>query len=141
MLTMSHTCNASDRGGGGWKESYRSTDSVESTEESADSDHSSSSSSRNAQTGGGSPGAGNNGPNSAPHQPIGCITTHRVSTVIRPERKMPPIDPLQFVKVKKNDLCIKVRMAGKTPRVSLFFKFFLLFLFLGCGANQIGRRG
>lgn len=100
MLTMAHSCNTSDRGS--WKESYRSSDSVESAEDSVDSDHSSSSS------GGGGGLNGLQKSNSHLPGPIGCITTNRVSAVIRPERKMPPIDPLQFVKVKKNDLCIKV---------------------------------
>lgn len=40
--------------------------------------------------------------------PGGCITTHSVSSVIRPGCKMPRNDPLQFVKIVKNDLCKKV---------------------------------
>nr|XP_046918839.1 putative uncharacterized protein DDB_G0277255 isoform X2 [Dermatophagoides farinae] len=90
MLTMSH--NASERGS--WKESYRSSDSVESSE---DSDNSSTNSSLNGSS---------NRQNSNSHlpPPIGCITTHRVSAVIRPEIKIPPIDPLQFVKIQKNEL-------------------------------------
>lgn len=87
---MSH--NASERGS--WKESYRSSDSVESSE---DSDNSSTNSSLNGSS---------NRQNSNSHlpPPIGCITTHRVSAVIRPEIKIPPIDPLQFVKIQKNEL-------------------------------------
>lgn len=91
---MSHTCNASEQGS--WKDSYRSTaDSVESFEDSVDSDNSSTSSSSARQS------ANNQTP------PIGCITTHSVSAVIRPEKKMPPIDPLQFVKIQKNELSKK----------------------------------
>ena len=104
MLAMSRSCNVvseqgSNNGGGAWKEScYRSTaDSVESYEDSVDSDNSSSSSHASA-----SRSASNSQP------PIGCITTHSVSAVIRPEKKMPPIDPLQFVKIQKNELSKKV---------------------------------
>ena len=40
--------------------------------------------------------------------PGACITTHSVSSVIRPGCKMPKVDPLQFVKIKNNDLSKKV---------------------------------
>lgn len=99
MLTMSRSCNAASEQGSsnGWKETYRSTaESVESFEDSADSDNSSSSSHASRSQSG-----------SSLQPPIGCITTHSVSAVIRPEKKMPPIDPLQFVKIQKNELSKK----------------------------------
>jgi len=40
--------------------------------------------------------------------PGGCITTHSVSSVIRPGSKMPRNDPLQFVKIQNNELSKKV---------------------------------
>lgn len=99
MLTMSHSCDAaSEQGSGGWKEPYRSTaESVESFEDSVDSDNSSSSSQ-----------ASRSQSCSSLKPPIGCITTHSVSAVIRPEKKIPPMDPLQFVKIQKNELSKKV---------------------------------
>lgn len=107
MLTMSHSINASERGS--WKESYRSGDSVETNSSSEESDNSSSGGgsvvSARQQTGNGGTSTGSS---SHLQPPIGCITTHSVSAVIRPERKMPPIDPLQFVKIQKNELSKKV---------------------------------
>ncbi|XP_075677286.1 uncharacterized protein LOC113792499 isoform X2 [Dermatophagoides pteronyssinus] len=102
MLTMSHNASVEH---GSWKESFHrsSNDSVESSSD--DSDNSSSSTNSSLNGGGGVNSRPNNNSNSHLQQPpIGCITTHRVSAVIRPEIKIPPIDPLQFVKIQKNEL-------------------------------------
>ena len=120
MLTMSRSCNAASEQGSsnGWKETYRSTaESVESFEDSADSDNSSSSSHASRSQSG-----------SSLQPPIGCITTHSVSAVIRPEKKMPPIDPLQFVKIQKNELSKKVILNECATELSLkLIEFFFLF--------------
>ncbi|KAH9425933.1 LIM domain only protein 7 [Dermatophagoides pteronyssinus] len=108
MLTMSHNASVEH---GSWKESFHrsSNDSVESSSSSSDDSDNSSSSTNSSLNGGGGNSRPNNNNNSNSNShlqqpPIGCITTHRVSAVIRPEIKIPPIDPLQFVKIQKNEL-------------------------------------